>query len=43
MFFAIELQTSGVVVSPYDLCLFMPSKGSICVRKIALRDEHAVF
>ena len=43
MFFALELQTSGVYVSSHRQGLFTPSKPLIRERKIALRGENACF
>ena len=43
MFLAVELQTSGVYVSLQPQGLFTPSKSTIRVRKIALRDENDFF
>ena len=43
MFFAPELQTSGVYVSSQAQGLFNPSELPIRGRKIALRDEHVFF
>ena len=43
MFFAMELQTSGVYISIHLQGMFKPSKFVIRIRKIALRDENGVF
>ena len=43
MFFAIELQTTGVYISPHRYGLFFPAKRFIRGRKIALRCEQVVF
>ena len=43
MFFAIELQTSGVYLSLHLKGIFVASKRLIRDRKIALRDENVSF
>ena len=43
MFFAIELQTSGVYLLSQGQGLINPSKILIRHRKIALHDEYALF
>ena len=43
MFFAIEIQTSGVYVSPHSQSLIALSESLIRDRKIALNDKQVVF
>ena len=43
MFFAVELQTSGIYVSQHAVGFFKPFKRMVRARKIALRDENVFF